>query len=277
MNRTLASLAATALLGGSAFTSFAWSHGWLSGERLTFPLEATAARVFFVGIQADYDALTLEEATRVLREDLSLEVIGESQRSMSNVQRRVWAFRAADPDATMKELKKSAKKKGFAVERLHASVVLAGRDPISGSVARASEAVDERVWASWLGPRGGEMWLFHETKLTHKALEKALAAAKLPSSWQHLTYDLACTAPSAPDLATLESVAAEKMDLVSARAADGVLTLDVYLRGVDSLAPVQLDKVSRLCPDIRTRLVDASVPNATGWTLTFAEAPTPFQ
>lgn len=272
MNRTLASLAATALLGGTAFSSLAW----FGGERLTFALEPTTAQVFFVGIQADYDALTLDEATRVLREELSLEIVGESQRAFGNVQRRVWAFRASDPGAAVKELKKAAKKKGFVVERLEASVVIAGRDPISSSAARAAEALDERVWTAWLGPRGGEMWLFHESKLTPKALEKALQAAKLPASWQHSTYELTCTAPSAPDLAALEKVAAEKLDLVSARAADGVLTLDVYLRGMDVLAPVQQDKVMRFCPDVRTRLVDASAPASTGWTLTFADAPTPF-
>lgn len=272
MNRTLASLAAAALLGGGTLL-----HS-LSGPagRETIALEPVKERLIFVGIQADYDALAVEEAARVLKEEFGLLVAGDSLRSMSDVQRRVWAFRAEDPDAALKALKRNAKKKDLVVERLHASVVSADRDPFSNSFARAAEAVDKRVWAAWVGVRGQDLWLFHEPKLTPKALEKALGAAKLPSRWQHHAFDLSCAAETLPDLAALELAAAEKLDLVHAVRGETGLTLDLYLRGLESLAVFPQASALRYCPDIRTQLVDAAAPGSAGWKLTYQADAYPF-
>ncbi len=272
MTRTLASLAATALFGGGSLLCALAG----TGERQTFPLDPTTDQLLFVGIQADYDALGMEEATRLLREDLELRIAGESLRSLSNVQRRVWAVRSKDPDATLKDLKRSAKKKDLVIERLFASVVTAGRDPLNNSVARAMEGVDERVWAAWLGIRGEEVWLFHESKLTTKTLEKALGAAKLPNSWQHQAFDLSSAAEVPPDFALLESAAADKLDLLHATRGAAVLSLDVYLRGMDGLRVVQQESQTRFCPDFYGKLVGAAAPGTEGWKLTFQPDGFPF-
>lgn len=263
MHRTLPSLVgALVLLAGA-------------GDPETLPLE-TADRLVFLGVQADYATLGMDEVTRILTEDLGLKPVGESLRSASNVERRVWAVRCKDPELTCKDLKRNAKKSGLAVERLLLSVAEGGRDGFSGSVARVLEGQDERIWSGWLGPKGAQLWIFHEVKLTTKLLEKAMTGAKLGTSWHHQTFGLSSAAQPAPDLAALEAVAPLKLDLMSATKTDGGLALEVYLRSLDSLIILEQPGRVRFCPDFRGKLIDPTLPESTGWNLTFSNEGYPF-
>lgn len=239
------------------------------------PLE-TGDRLVFLGVQCDYATLGMEEVTRLLTEELALKPVGESLRSSSNVERRVWAVRCKDPDSTCKELKRSAKKCGLLIERLVLSVTESGHDGFSASTARVLEGLDERIWSGWLGAKGAQLWIFHEAKLTTKLLEKSMTSAKLGASWHHETFELSSTALPAPDLAALEAVAASKLDLMSATKTDSVLALTVYLRGLDSFIILEQQGRMRLCPDFRGKLIDPTFPESSGWSLTFSNDGYPF-
>lgn len=263
MHRTLSSLVgALALLGGA-------------GEPETLPLE-TADRLVFLGVQADYSTLGMEEVTRILTEDLGLKPVGESLRSASNVERRVWAVRCKDPDLTVKDLKRNAKKSGLLVERLLLSVAEGGREGFGSASARVLEGQDERIWSGWLGPKGAQLWIFHESKLTTKLLEKFMAGAKLTAAWHHQAFALSSAAQPAADLAALEAVAALKLDLMSATKTESGLALDVYLRSLDSLIILEQPGRVRFCPDIRGKLIDPTLPESSGWNLTFSNDGYPF-
>jgi hypothetical protein len=271
--RTLVCLAGAALLSGTLMLSHAAAR--LGGDRDTFAMESKD-RVLFLAIQADYPTLGVEEVARILREDFTCSLVGDSVRSQSNPQRRVWAVRTSDTEATLKELKRGTRKKGLVVERMVASVLAPGRDPANNATARVIESLDERIWAGWVGPGGATLWIFHESRLTLKALEKALDGAKLPSSWHHEAFDLSSAAQPAADLSLLAKAAPERLDLLCATPGEGLLALDIYLRNLDTLAIVQQDDQSRLCPDFRGRLIEAVAPGTTGWRVTFAHDGYPF-
>jgi len=239
------------------------------------PLEV-GDRLVFLGVQADYSTLGMDEISRLLTEELGLKPVGESLRSTSNVERRVWAVRCQDPEATCKDLKRTAKKSGLIVERLLLSVVESGREGFSNPTARVLEGLDERIWAGWIGPKGEKLWIFHESKLTTKLLEKAMNGAKLGTSWHHAAYDLSSVAQPAPDFAALEAVAASKLDLMSVTKIDSALALDVYLRSLDSLIILEQQGRVRFCPDFRGKLIDTTLPGSSGWNLTFSNEGYPF-
>jgi hypothetical protein len=263
LNRTLSSLVGALVLVFGA------------GDRETLPLEV-GDRLVFLGVQCDYSTLGIEEVQRLLSEDLGLKPVGESLRSASNVERRVWALRCKDPDGTFKEIKRTAKKSGLTVERLLLSVVENGREPFNGSTARVVEGLDERIWSGWLGPKGEKMWIFHEAKLTTKLMEKSMNGVKLGATWYHQAFDLTSTAEPAPDLSALETAAAAKLDLLSVTKAEAALALDVYLRSLDSLLILEQQGRTRFCPDIRSKLIDATLPESSGWQLTFSNEGYPF-
>lgn len=263
MNRTLSSLA------GAAVLLFG------SGDRETLPLEPKD-RLLFLGVQCDYATLGIEEVTRILSEDLGLKPVGESLRSASNVERRVWALRCADPEGTCKELKRTAKKSGLTVERLLVSVAGSGREGFGSSAARVVEGLDERIWSGWIGPKGGQMWIFHEAKLTAKLLEKSMNGAKLDASWHHQAFALSSLSTPAADLAALEAAAAGKLDLMSVTKAEAALELDVYLRSLDVLVVLEQEGRTRFVPDFHGKLIEPTLPGSTGWNLTFSNEGYPF-
>lgn len=263
MNRTLSSLVGAVVLVFGV------------GDRETLPLES-AERLVFLGVQCDYSTLGIDEVQRLLSEELGLKPVGESLRSSTNVERRIWAIRCEDPESTFKELKRTAKKSGLSVERMLLSVVEAGKDGFNGTTARVLEGLDERIWSGWPGPKGDRMWIFHEAKLTTKLMEKAMTGAKLGATWHHQAFDLTSIAQPAPDLGALETAAAAKLDLMSVTKVEAALALDVYLRGLDSLLILEQQGRLRFCPDFRGKLIDTTLPGSGGWHLTFSNDGYPF-
>lgn len=246
-----------------------------SGDRATVPLEVVD-RLAFVGVQADYATIGVEEVGRILTEECGLKLVGESLRSQSNVERRVFAVRAKDPDAALKDLKRTAKKRELVAERLLLSVVEGGKDGLNAAAARTAEGLDERIWSGWLGPRGERLWIFHEAKLTTKALEKAAAGAKLQVSWHSQAFELGTAQQPLPDLAALAAAAPQRLDLLHAVAGEKTLALHVYLRALDSLCVLEHEGRLHFCPDIRGKLIEPTLPGTAGWNLTFTSAGYPF-
>ncbi len=273
MSRTLAHF-----FGGTALATvltFASLHA-RAGERSTLPLQP-GDRLIYVGIEADYSVVGLEEISRRLTEDLQLKLVGNPLRSLANAQKRIWALRTADPEATFKALEKGAKKAEFvSVQRLQATVLDSGATPFQVATARLIEGSLDRVWSAWVGPRGETMWLFHESRLTRKVLEKGLEKQEVRASFHHQAFDLACSGTKGPDFAALEASAAQKLDLLSSKRLEHGLSLDLYLRSVDSLLVIEHEGRMHVCPDFLGSLISADAPDTDGWSVTFQSEGYPF-
>lgn len=270
MLRTLASFAGGIVVAASLLTSDALAQS-------TMPLQSQE-RLFYVGVETDYSGIGLEEVTRRLSEDLELTLMGSSLRSLANAQRRIFAVRSADPDATMKTLSRNAKKFDIAnVERLQATVLDSGVDPFSGTTARLVENNLEKVWASWIGPRGESMWLFHESRLTRRVLEKGLEKFEVRPNFHHRPFELSFTGEKEPDYAALETLAVQKLDLLRASRLEKGLSLDVYLRGVESMLLINHGGSLHVCPDFASALLSSDDKDgAAAWSVTFYSTGFPF-
>lgn len=268
MSRTLSRLTCGAIT--AAILSAAGAHA-----QLTVPL-VSESRLFYVGIEADYPTLGVDDVQRILAEDLQMTPVGASLRSLANAQRRIWAFRAEDPDAATKALARSGKKAGFsAVERLQATVIESGVDPFTSTTARLIESDFENLWASWIGPRGETMWLFHESRLTRRALEKGLEKREVRPTFHHRPFTLSFEGERQPDFAALETIAIQKLDLLRATRLEKGLELEMYLRAVDSLVVIEQGGSLHVCPDFARRLLQGK-SEAEGWSVTFYSGGFPF-
>lgn len=269
MSRTLAIMLGGALLAASVLSPRALAQS-------TMPLQSDD-RLIYVGIEADYATLGVEEVARRLTEDLELETVGTSLRSLANVQRRIFALRTADADATFKAVQRGAKKSEFtAVERLQATVLDSGVDPFNGTVARLVEVDLEKVWSSWVGPRGETMWLFHDARLTRRVLEKGLEKHEIRPSFHHRPFELRFNGETDPDYSALETIALEKLDLLRATRLEKGLALDVYLRGVDSLLLIEHGGLTYACPDFVGPLLKAGKHDSKEWSVSFHSGGFPF-
>lgn len=269
MRRTLA-----CITGGIAFAACLLSSHVLAQSTMPF---VSKDRLIYVGIEADYSGIGLEEVTRILTEDLGVTPIGSSLRSLANVQRRIFALRTPDPDATMKSLSRGAKKAGLVgVERLQATVLDSGVDPFTGTIARLVENNLDKIWASWIGPRGETLWLFHESRLTRRTLEKGLEKYEVRPNFHHRPFELSFTGEKEPDYAALETLAVQKLDLLRASRLEKGLSLDVYLRGFDSLLLIEHGGSLHVCPDFAGILLSDAKDEVAAWSVTFYGTGFPF-
>lgn len=234
-------------------------------------------RLIYVGIEADFAGLGLEEVVRRLNEDLEVKTVGTSLRSLANAQRRIFALRSGDPEATVKTLTRGAKNAGLTkVERLQATVLDSGVDPFSGTTARLVENNLDKVWSCWIGQRGETMWLFHESRLPRRVLEKGLEKYDVRPNFHHRPFELSFTGEKEPDYAALETLAVEKLDLLRASRLEKGLALDVYLRGVDSLLLIEHGGLVHVCPDFVGPLIGTAKEAQAAWTVTFYSTGFPF-
>jgi len=262
------------LIGGSLLAAAFCAPLALAQSQM--PLQSKE-RLIYVGIEADFAGLGQDEITRRLSEDLELKLIGNSLRSLANAQRRIFALRTADPEVSFKALQRGAKKAEFtAVERLQTSVLDSGVDPFSGTTARLVESNLDKVWASWVGPRGETMWLFHESRLTRRTLEKGLEKYEVRPSFHHRPFELLYGGATDPDYSALETVAIEKLDLLRAVRLEKGLSLDVYLHDVDSLLLIEHGGLTYACPDFVGPLLTAGKQNAQEWSVSFHSGGFPF-
>lgn len=269
MLRTLTSFAGGIVVAAGVLTSSVLGQS-------TMPLQSQD-RLIYVGVEADYAAIGLEEVTRRLSEDLEIKLLGTSLRSLSNAQRRIFAVRSTDPEATMKALARGAKKADLtAIERLQATVLDSGVDPFSGTTARLVESNLDKVWASWIGPRGETMWLFHEKNLTRRILEKGLEKFEVRPNFHHRPFQLSFTGEKEPDYAALETMAVQKLDLLRASRVEKGLSLDVYLRSVESLLLIEHGGSLHVCPDFAGALLSGDKDAAASWSVTFYSTGFPF-
>jgi hypothetical protein len=261
-------------VGGCALAAILLAPSALAQSAM--PLQSQE-RLIFVGIEADYAGLGVEEVTRRLQEDLEVKTVGTSLRSLANAQRRIFAVRSADPEATLKALTRGAKKAEWtAVERLQATVLDSGVDPFSSTTARLVEGNLDKVWSSWIGPRGETMWLFHESRLARRVLEKGLEKYEVRPNFHHRPFELSFTGEKEPDYAALETLAVEKLDLLRASRLEKGLALDVYLRGVDSLLLIEHGGLLHVCPDFVGPLIGTAKEAQAAWTVTFYSTGFPF-
>jgi len=221
--------------------------------------------MFFLGIEGDYRGFGLDEL-RSLLEDQGLELVGDPLRGAVSAERRVWAVRVTDedPKKLVRKLKKPLKKAGFQVERLRGSVFAPlGRDwnRVLPGASRALAGKDDKVWATW-APRGRTaascFWVFHETSLSRKKLERELKDAGLSITTFHQEFVLT-PPPGVGDavelMTTLEPIAAEQLDLLSLSLREGSLVLDVYLQDVDEMLIVPRGSKLCACPPEISALV----------------------
>ena len=177
----------------------------------------------------------------------------------------------------MKALARGAKKAGLtAVERLQATVLDSGVDPFNGTTARLVEANLDKLWASWIGPRGETMWLFHESRLTRRILEKGLEKYEVRANFHHRPFELSFTGEKEPDYAALETLAVQKLDLLRASRVEKGLSLDVYLRSVDSLLLIEHGGSLHVCPDFAGALLSEEKDAVAAWSVTFYSTGFPF-
>ncbi len=226
---------------------------------------APEGSMFFLGIEGDYRGYGLDEI-RSLLEEQGLEVVGDPLRGTVSADRRVWAIRVTeeDPGKLVRKLKKPLRKVGFQAKRLRGSVFAPlGRDwsRVLPSASRVLAGSDSKVWTTW-APRGRAaascFWVFHDTSLTRKKLERELKDAGLSTTPFHQEFVLT-PPPGVGDavalMTSLEPVAAEQLDLLSLSLREGSLVLDVYLQDVDEMLIVPRGTKLCACPPEISALV----------------------
>jgi len=191
----------------------------------------------------------------------------------------VFAVQADDAGKLARKMKRGLKKDDYKVSALCLTVVVAVGEVKSRDLRRAAQMVEENdksVFASFVSKREGLVWVFHESKLKSKKVLALFDESKVLFDFYHQDVELAPDKDGKiSDLAQLAATASEKLDLARASQAEGYLTLDVYLRDLDSMILMQRGRHTFACLDVYKPFIKP-LKSETKWIVTFDNSGYPF-
>ncbi|MBT3339894.1 MAG: hypothetical protein HOM34_07090 [Planctomycetes bacterium] len=247
-------------------------------ERQTMALDASESLVF-LGIEGDFANDGDVAMSQRLENEYKLQVIGRPVRATSNREHYVFAVQADDAGKLARKMKRGLKKDDYKVSALCLTVVVAVGEVKSRDLRRAAQMVEENdksVFASFVSKREGLVWVFHESKLKSKKVLALFDESKVLFDFYHQDVELAPDKDGKiSDLAQLAATASEKLDLARASQAEGYLTLDVYLRDLDSMILMQRGRHTFACLDVYKPFIKP-LKSETKWIVTFDNSGYPF-
>lgn len=250
----------------------------LTAERQTMALDASESLVF-LGIEGDFVNDGDIAMVQRLESDFKLEVIGQPVRSTTTRSRYVFAVQGDSASKLARKLKRSLKKDGYKVIPLRITVVSAVGEAKSRDIKRAAQAAEraeKKVFATFAATREGLIWVFHESKLKAEKVLDLFEEGDTLFDFYHQEIELAPDkGGNIADLAQLSALASEKLDLVRASQAEGFLTLDLYLRDLDSMILMVRGRHSFACLDVYDSFLKPQKTEA-NWVVTFENDGYPF-
>lgn len=246
-------------------------------DRGTLSLSA-AESVIFLGITGDYREVSADDLAIRLAGEEDIFFVGESIRAMGDRSRRVWAIRTAEPKKVSKKLKKPLKELGFKATQLRLSVVqpLQNDAKAMRTASRTIEEGDKKVWAVWADRRGPGVWVFHESKLSGKAIEGMFRKTEARVAFYHQEFEFSTN--EGADFSTLTTAAEENLDSLKVLVRKECLVLDLFLRDIDSMLLLENEQGTKqfLCPDIVDSFLGTSAAASLDWAVTLENDGFPF-
>jgi len=239
---------------------------------------AATETVIFLGLRGDFSGdIELSMADQLeAKEDIT--IVGDPVRALATKNTRIWAIRTPTTAKKLERgLKREMKKAGYEVDILKGTALTSLGDDRSATLKRALrdlEREEDKVWGSHLDSREGIMWVFHESKVDGKDIQKVLRKSKVKTGFHHIELTLAAKGELQAD--GLAKQAGKDLDLARASSNGSELVLDVYLRDLEGMLALRRGKHNIACPDVLCFL--GSVPaGELEWTVTLDTTGFPFK